>query len=71
MIRAYIGHILLGGELELDLCNSHGRVETLRAGPRAVEDSVATIQAHLVLHLLLTLLFVRVLHRRTFTPITS
>ena len=32
----------------LDLGNGQGRVETLGAGPAAVEDSVATVQAHAV-----------------------
>lgn len=39
----------------LNLCNSTGRVQTLRASPRAVENSVATVHAHAVIQRVLTL----------------
>lgn len=51
-------------QLELDLGNSSGGVETLGAGFRAVEDGVAPVHAHLILQTLLALVAVRVLHRR-------
>ena len=54
---------LFRSELELDSRDSPGRVEALRAGTRAVEDGVATVQAHLILELLLALFLVRVLNK--------
>lgn len=52
---------LLSGKLKLDFGNSLGRVETLGARAGAVEDGVATVQAHLILELLLSLLLVGIL----------
>jgi len=48
-------HRLLGSHLELDFGDGEGRVETLRAGPSAVEDCMTPIKTHLILQLLLPL----------------
>ena len=53
----------LGGELELDLRDSSGGVQSLRACAGAIEDSVATVQTHLVLQPLLALSTIRVLSK--------
>jgi len=49
------GNPLICSEFKLDLGNGCGGVQALGASTRTVEDSVATVQAHLVLELLLTL----------------
>ena len=53
--------LLVGSELELELGDRHGRVETFRTRSRTVEDSVASVHAQLVLESLLALRTVRIL----------
>jgi hypothetical protein len=45
----------MSGEHLLDLSNSPSRVQALGASPRAVEDSVATVDAHAVVESVLAL----------------
>ena len=57
--------LLVGSELELELGDRHGRVETFRTRSRTVKDSVASVHAHLILQFFASLLLVRVLIRKT------
>jgi len=51
---------LICSQLQLNLGNSSGRVQTLGAGTGAIEDRVTPIQAHLILQLLLSLGTIRI-----------
>lgn len=53
-IRGFV-NLVAESHLLLDLCNGLARVKTLGAGSCAVKDSVATVQAHRVLEVGLSL----------------
>ena len=50
-------------DVELELGNRHGGVETFRTRSRTIEDSVASVHAQLVLKSLLALRTVRILYK--------
>lgn len=53
--RMYAERNLVRSQHLLNLRNRAGRVQTLRAGPRAVQNGVATVHAHAVIQRVLAL----------------